>query len=390
MKPNKYIAISTSSLFLLCLSVAQAETLPITQLIVKQGKEVAPSDGWAGQAGGTTGGSLASWKNIYTVSSAQQLRDVVNAAADQPKIIQIKGTIDISNGIPYKNFADQKKRSQLAVPANTTLIGIGKEAKFIHGSLLVNQVQNVILRNFTVEMPVDVAPHYEQGDGWNAEWDGITIEESQHVWVDHLTLTDGSFTDDQYKQKDGETWTQHDGMLDIKRGSDFVTISWSDFNHHDKTMLIGHSDGNGAQDTGKLHVTIHDSVFELIEQRSPRVRFGQVHSFNNLFMGDAGSRVPAYRYQYSYGVGVKGSIISENNQFSINGLSDNCKIVKAFGKDGNSFSDKGSYAGNSAWLGGTKCAGLSVPKWKIPYTYRLIAVSQVLQRGTTQAGAGKM
>lgn len=315
---------------------------------------------------------------------------MLKAASDNAKIIQVKGTIDISNGVAYKSFADQKKRSQIFIPANTTLIGVGKDAKFIQGSLNISKVENVILRNFSVEMPVDVAPHYEPGDGWNAEWDGITITGSQHVWIDHLTLTDGSFTDDQYKQKNGETWTQHDGMLDIKRGSDYVTVSWTDFNHHDKTMLIGHSDGNSAQDEGKLHVTIHDSVFETIEQRSPRVRFGRVHSYNNLFIGDATRNTKNYRYQYSFGLGYNGSIISENNQFSINGLTNDCKIVKSFSNKGNSFSDKGSYIGSVAWQKANSCSGLSAATWKIPYHYTLTDVINVLQRGNSQAGAGKM
>jgi pectate lyase len=380
----------TLILLLLCTTPGLASTLPISQLIVPQGKSQAPTDGWAGEVGGTAGGSQALWKYIYTVSQVQQLRDVLKSAANNAKIIQIKGTIDISNGVAYKNFADQKKRSQLFIPSNTTIIGIGNDAKFIRGSLNIANVNNVILRNFTLEAPVDVAPHYESGDGWNAEWDGITITGSQHVWIDHLTLTDGSFTDDTYKQKNGETWTQHDGLLDIKRGSDYVTVSWTNFNQHDKTILIGHSDSNKAQDAGKLKVTIHDSVFQAIEQRAPRVRFGQVHSYNNLFVGDASNRAAAYRYQYSFGLGYNSSIISENNQFLINGLANNCKIVRVFAKQGVSFTDKGSYIDQVAWQPSEQCTGWKTATWKIPYHYTLSAASLVRQRGTSQAGAGKM
>ncbi|MEI8631108.1 hypothetical protein P4S72_01190 [Vibrio sp. PP-XX7] len=44
----------------------------------------------------------------------------------------------------------------------------------------------------------------------------------------------------------------YDGELDIKHGSDFVTVSYSVFKNHNKTMLIGHSKNNAAEDEGSL------------------------------------------------------------------------------------------------------------------------------------------
>ncbi|OOC11585.1 pectate lyase, partial [Dickeya dadantii] len=95
----------------------------------------------------------------------------------------------------YTSFDDQKARSQISVPSNTTIIGIGSNGKFTNGSLVIKGVSNVILRNLYIETPVDVAPHYEEGDGWNAEWDAAVIDSSTRVWVDHVTISDGSFTD---------------------------------------------------------------------------------------------------------------------------------------------------------------------------------------------------
>jgi pectate lyase len=68
------------------------------------------------------------------------------------------------------------------------------------------------------------------------------------------------------------------------RGADYVTVSWNWFHRTDKTMLIGHSDGNAGEDTGHLKVTIHHNFFDGSVQRHPRVRFGEpVHVFNNYF-----------------------------------------------------------------------------------------------------------
>ncbi len=53
------------------------------------------------------------------------------------------------------------------------------------------------------------------------------------MWIDHNDLSNA-----------------HDGLTDVKRASDFVTISWNHFHDHDKTALLGHSDDNAAEDLG--------------------------------------------------------------------------------------------------------------------------------------------
>jgi pectate lyase len=87
------------------------------------------------------------------------------------------------------------------------------------------------------------------------------------------------------------------------------TVSWNRFEDHDKVMLIGSTD-NPAVDTGKLHVSLHYNLFRNVGQRTPRVRFGQVHVYNNLY-----SAAPGDNYLYSWGVGVESSIFAENNVF---------------------------------------------------------------------------
>ncbi|ATO34183.1 Pectate lyase A [Dickeya dianthicola] len=95
-------------------------------------------------------------------------------------------------------------------------------------------------------------------------------------------------------------------------------------------MLIGHSDTNSAQDKDKLHVTRFNNVFNRVTERAPRVRYGSVHSFNNVFKGDV--KDPVYRYQYSFGIGTSGNVLSEGNSVTIANLSASkaCKVVKKF------------------------------------------------------------
>ena len=39
----------------------------------------------------------------------------------------------------------------------------------------------------------------------------------------------------------------HDGLLDIIRGSDLLTISYNHFKNHDKGLLIGNSDSRAGR-----------------------------------------------------------------------------------------------------------------------------------------------
>ena len=107
----------------------------------------------------------------------------------------------------------------------------------------------------------------------------------------------------------GVLYQVHDGLLDITNASDLVTVSWNRFRYHDKMMLIGSSDSATA-DRGKLRVTLHHNLFDGIGQRAPRVRFGQVHVYNNYYKIE---RLPTY--QYSWGVGIESAIYAEDNFF---------------------------------------------------------------------------
>ena len=107
----------------------------------------------------------------------------------------------------------------------------------------------------------------------------------------------------------------HDGLLDITNASDYVTVSWNQFINHDKVMLIGSSDSAPA-DRGKLRVTLHHNLFEDVGQRVARVRYGQVHIYNNFY-----SISNPANYVYSWGVGIESAIYAQNNFFWVNSSS---------------------------------------------------------------------
>jgi len=191
--------------------------------------------GWASVDGGTTGGHGGA---VVTVSDASSLVD--EAESKLPLIIRVSGTIHLT--------------SPVRVKSNKTIVGVGQGATIQGGGFQITKVSNVIIRNLTI----------------TGATDAINIEgAAHHIWVDHCDLSKCT-----------------DGLLDIKHGSDMITVSWNHFHDHHKTCLLGHSDKDNVRqiDTGHLRVTYHHNFFDGTQTRHPRVRYAEpVHVFNNYF-----------------------------------------------------------------------------------------------------------
>ncbi|WP_037824147.1 MULTISPECIES: pectate lyase family protein [unclassified Streptomyces] len=320
-------------------------------------RQVLPAkDGWAAYGTGTTGGAAADSAHVYTVTTWEQFKAALADGGSAPKIVRVKGTVDAdgpgcaSFAVPGYDFAAYLKTYDPAVwgrstnldgepdgspeglrrasaarqdafikadvPANTTIVGIGRNAGFQGASLQIKGVDNVIVRNLRFESPLDCFPQWDPTDtadgNWNSEYDSAVIHGSTHVWMDHDTFTDGDHPDSTLPSYYGRIHQQHDGELDIVKGADYVTASWNVFEDHDKTILIGNSDSasTAAVDRGHLKVTFHHNLFRNLVERAPRVRFGQVDSYNNHFVAGDG-------YSYSYGIGMESQLVAEHNAFTL-------------------------------------------------------------------------
>ncbi len=322
-----------------------------------------PKDGWAAAAGGTTGGSAAAEAQVFTVGSRSELiralggDNETNRSNGTPKIIMVKGTIEVNvddadKPVGPEGYADpafafkaymaeyapekwgkekvpggpieearvrskkaQEKRIVVNVGSNTTIVGVGSDARIAGGSLKMEKVDNVIVRNIAFEAPLDFFPQWDPTDGssgnWNSEYDNITIREATHIWIDHCTFSDGAHTDKASGSYFGRKFQQHDGLLDVTNASDYVTISWCVFRDHDKVALIGSSDSRKT-DEGHLRVTLHHNYFKDVTQRMPRARFGQIHAYNNYHEATPGAEYP---FSYAWGIGVSSRLVAQNNVF---------------------------------------------------------------------------
>ncbi len=197
--------------------------------------------------------------------------------------------------------------------SNKTLIGTSCDAGIKGGSIVISGASNIIIRNITVCDAYDPFPHHESKDGFNAELDGICIQDgSKNVWIDHCTFFD-SMKKSSVKLGDGtyEPWQTYDGLLDIKgNGTTNITVSSCRFMNHDKTMLMGSSASDGKTDT--RYATLFGNYFENCGQRLPMARNFNIHMVNNVF--DSNPSAP-YGQQYAIGAKDGSKIIAENNYF---------------------------------------------------------------------------
>ncbi len=385
MQRRLWLGLLATSLSLCACSLTPTAALDAARLAqIRQA--LAENDGWGAAQGGTWGGADAKEEHIYTVRNRAELLRALSAGGNPstPKIVQVAAMIDLMTddaGRPLgeADFRDpafnweaylkayapatwgkkkpegaqeeardrsakrQEAHAVVKVPSNTTVIGVTANAGFKHGGLMVQNAENVVIRHLRFEDAYDLFPEWDPKDGpegeWNSEYDNLALRGATQVWIDHCTFSDGQRPDAQEPVWLGRKVQHHDGLLDITLASSNVTVSWNHFQAHDKTNLVGGSDSLKTDD-GKLKVTFHHNWWDGVGQRAPRVRWGEVHVFNNLYTVPASPAANSVPFVYSIGVGVNSRIFSQANAWEVPASVPATQLVKLW--KGSQFYDEGS------------------------------------------------
>jgi len=198
-------------------------------------------DGFASIGEGTRGG-----RGGVTVQVCTEAELTAAVIDDNPRIVRIVCNIALAN--------------RVYIGSNKSILGGTADAGISFHGLSIKHKKNVIIRG--LHFCCAFAPD-----------DGITVDNSTNIWIDHNEFYSDMDHDEDY----------YDGLVDVISGSDFVTISWNQFHDHWKTSLVGKSDEVGSVDAGRLHITYHHNYFQNCNSRMPSLRFGTAHIFNNYY-----------------------------------------------------------------------------------------------------------
>ncbi|SFR65406.1 Pectate lyase [Marinobacter daqiaonensis] len=302
--------------------------------------------GFASLNGGTTGGAGG---ETVTVRTGAELYDVLKEQrnSDTPLTVLVEGRITPDNtGESKIDLKDVRNVTVLGAPGGAEFDGIG---------IKLSRAHNIIIRNLIIH-------HVDTGDK-----DAISVEGgSSNIWIDHNEL---------YASLDVDK-DHYDGLLDTKRGSEYITISYNYFHDSWKASLHGSSDS----DQGQRLITFHHNRWENINSRAPLFRFGEGHIFNNYYYNVIDSGINSR---------MSARLRIENNHFE----NANNPIVSFYSDEigfwdlTNNFLDGVYWNDNSGPVAGE--AMVSTTRYQPPYRYTLDDITCVRDIVMATAGAGK-
>ncbi|BCB90515.1 pectate lyase family protein [Phytohabitans suffuscus] len=338
---------------------AIAVALPIHQASAAVGGVT----GFATQNGGTTGGAGGQTVRA-TTGTAIHTALCSRASSSTPIIIEVSGTINHGNttkvsGNSCNTAADKIELKEIS---NITLIGVGSGAVFDQLGIHIRDASNIIIQNVTVRNVKKSGSPISNGG------DAIGMESTvRNIWVDHVTL-----------EASGGESEGFDGLFDLKDNTQYVTLSYSILRNSGRGGLIGSSES----DLSNGFVTFHHNLYQNIDSRTPLLRGGIAHIYNNHY-------VNLYESGINSRAGARAKV--DNNYFK-----DAKDVLGTFYTDQLGYWQvSGNIFDNVTWSspgGDTRPAGpnpQSNTTVSIPYPYSLDAASCVPSVVSQTAGANK-
>ncbi|AJP03047.1 pectate lyase [Streptomyces cyaneogriseus subsp. noncyanogenus] len=219
---------------------------------------------------GTYGGRDGQTVTVRTLAELEKY-----ATAPEPYVIVVAGTITM-----------HPVGKEIKVASDKTIIGSGTSGHIVGGGFFLGTgVHNVIIRNLTIRDSY-------QGV-WNDkdhDYDAIQMDGAHHVWIDHNDLRHMA-----------------DGLIDVRKDSTNITVSWNKLSDNNKTFGIGWTE-NTVTD-----ITIHHNWIRETEQRNPSTdNAAHAHLYNNVLEDTPGTAITSSYGNYSRG---KTRMVLENSYF---------------------------------------------------------------------------
>lgn len=296
----------------------------------------------------TTGGAGGSTRTITTLAQLESWA-ASRENNSTPEIVYISGKISSSSStiVTVKHGA------------NVSILGRGSNAELQNIGLNIRNYNNVIVRNLKIHEVL-----YPN--------DALTIDESHHVWVDHCELHS--------KIGSGITVDTYDGLLDIKKGSRYVTVSWCYLHDHMKCSLIGHTNNSNSKALdSQMRITYHHNYFYNTDGRNPSLRYGAIHMFNNYF-----NKIS----DYGLAARVGAHALVENNHYNDVLLPMSTDKFPVSGQPNGYICQTGNLFTGST--GNVVISQTGCDWWNIPYNYSLDPASTVSSIVPANVGVGKV
>lgn len=243
------------------IAIAGGMALPAIQASAAAGS----ATGYATGNGGTTGGA-GGQKVRATTGTAIHAALCGRASSSTPITIEVEGTINHGNTTKVSGASCNTAAGliELKQISNVTIIGVGNGAVFDQLGIHIRESSNIIIQNVTVKnVKKSGSPTSNGGDAISME-SGV-----RNVWVDHVTL-----------EASGGESEGFDGLFDMKDNTQYVTLSYSILRNSGRGGLIGSSES----DRSNGFITFHHNLYENIDSRTPLLRGGIAHIYNNSYV----------------------------------------------------------------------------------------------------------
>ncbi|MEU8697030.1 pectate lyase [Streptomyces sp. NPDC048680] len=221
--------------------------------------------GYATQNGGTTGGAGGVTVRA-TTGTAIHAALCGRAGSSTPITIEVEGTINHANTTKVSGDSCNTAAGviELKQISNVTIVGVGNGAVFDQLGIHIRESNNIIIQNVTVRNVK------KSGSPTSNGGDAIGMESNvRNVWVDHSSL-----------EASGGESEGFDGLFDMKANTQYVTLSYSTLRNSGRGGLIGSSE----TELSNGFVTFHHNLYENVDSRTPLLRGGISHIYNNYYV----------------------------------------------------------------------------------------------------------